>query len=902
MVNVIPPDHVDDVPVVEPNQHDDVPVVPEPVLENEDEDLEEEEFEEEEEPQKEEDDMEVNIEEDENEPELTYPYEKVDPLNPSPSASESEPEDVIEVENTIEHEDETVPANVHERDINSLFGRMASLSRRLCGRETSHALVKKKGKAKDEYYGKLILDLGNEVRSSMEQGTTAMEKLVEKLGSAKNKAECKKLKKELEEASVDATERARHANAGNDARGSRPVRGQDAAHVVRESKGKHLDIKSKGNGRRPGKTEKPKALVTVDGEGSDTKGKSKLGYRVQVMMAFKVIKMKFFKVYLTVGQVVVEDSMGMIDLANVEGMLLFPLLMTSVETLESVPELVVVSQPKVWSDAPIIKEYESDSDDEYMCASIEEQERKATQGLLMEHKPYGNLLLVITDDFSMVLLGVLPDIIEFCGSKRIKREYINTKTPQRNRVAERKNMTLIEAARTMLADSFLPNTFWAEAVSTACYVLNRLYKTLRVHVDHLEYHPEPLGKFEGKSDEGFLVGYSLNSKAFRPVRSENQANKTAGPKEANHSAGTQDNIDAGNSKMEAKFSQDYFVLPICRSGGSSLLEELEMLKRQEKEANDAAEALRKEFAQDTEDLLLQAGAARATSTNTVNTASTPVSTASPSGGLSYPNLTHTDQDDSQIPALEDIYNNPNDGIFTNASYDNEGAVTDFTNLETIMNVSPIPTSRIYFIHPSTQILRDPKSAVQIRSKVNKSFRAHAFVDAMQEELLQFKIHKVWVLLDLPKGKRAIRTKWVYRNKKDERGVVMDVKSAFLYGTIDEEVYVSQPLVFIDPKHPKKVYKVVKALYGLHQALKAWYGTLSAFLKQSRYIRRTIDKTLFNKKDKKDIMLVQVYVDDIIFGSTKKSWCDEIEALMKNIFQMSSMGELTFFLGLQCKAC
>ncbi|GKE15031.1 hypothetical protein Tco_1422608 [Tanacetum coccineum] len=197
MVNVIPPDHVDDVPVVEPNQHDDVPVVPEPVLVDEDEDPEEEEFEEEEEPQEEEDDMEVDIEEDKNEPELTYPYEEVDPLNPPPPASESELEDVIEDENMI---DDGLLAGLMRRDINSLFGLMDSLSRRLCGRETAHALVEKKGKAKDEYYGKLILDLGNEVRSSVVQGTATMEKLVEKLGNAKEKAECKKLKKELEEA------------------------------------------------------------------------------------------------------------------------------------------------------------------------------------------------------------------------------------------------------------------------------------------------------------------------------------------------------------------------------------------------------------------------------------------------------------------------------------------------------------------------------------------------------------------------------------------------------------------------------------------------------------------------------------------------------------------------------
>ncbi|GJX20778.1 putative ribonuclease H-like domain-containing protein [Tanacetum coccineum] len=203
--------------------------------------------------------------------------------------------------------------------------------------------------------------------------------------------------------------------------------------------------------------------------------------------------------------------------------------------------------------------------------------------------------------------------------------------------------------------------------------------------------------------------------------------------------------------------------------------------------------------------------------------------------------------------------------------------------------------------------------------------------------------------DLPYGKKAIGTKWVYRNKKDERGVVvrnkarlvaqghrqeegidydevfapvarieairiflafasymgfivyqMDVKSAFLYGKIDEEVYVSQPPGFIDPKYPKKVYKVVKALYGLHQAPRAWYATLSTFLLKSGYRRGTIDKTLFIKKDKNDIMLVQVYVDDIIFGSTKRSWCDEFETLMKSRFQMSSMGELTFFLGLQVK--
>ncbi|GJS26718.1 hypothetical protein Tco_0487338, partial [Tanacetum coccineum] len=183
MVNVIPPDHVDDVPVVEPNQHDEVPIDPKPVLVDEDEDPEEDEFKEEEDPQEEDDDMEVDIKEDENKPELTYPYE-VDPLNPLSPAFESEPDDEIEVEDAVESKDKIVPASVYE---------------------TAHELVEKKGKAKDKYYGKLILDLGNEVRSSVEQETDAMEKLVERPGNTEDKVECKKLKKELKEERLSNT-------------------------------------------------------------------------------------------------------------------------------------------------------------------------------------------------------------------------------------------------------------------------------------------------------------------------------------------------------------------------------------------------------------------------------------------------------------------------------------------------------------------------------------------------------------------------------------------------------------------------------------------------------------------------------------------------------------------------
>ncbi|GJT90059.1 putative ribonuclease H-like domain-containing protein [Tanacetum coccineum] len=156
------------------------------------------------------------------------------------------------------------------------------------------------------------------------------------------------------------------------------------------------------------------------------------------------------------------------------------------------------------------------------------------------------------------------------------------------------------------------------------------------------------------------------------------------------------------------------------------------------------------------------------------------------------------------------------------------------------------------------------------------------------------------------------SKWVFRNKKDERGIVIRNKARLVaqgytqeeginYDEEDEEeVYVCQPPGFEDPDFPDRVYKVEKALYGLHQAPRAWYETLSTYLLDNEFQRGKIDKTLFIKRYKGDILLVQVYVDDIIFGSTKKELCLAFEKLMHEKFQMSSIGELTFFLGLQVK--
>ncbi|GKE09723.1 putative ribonuclease H-like domain-containing protein, partial [Tanacetum coccineum] len=348
----------------------------------------------------------------------------------------------------------------------------------------------------------------------------------------------------------------------------------------------------------------------------------------------------------------------------------------------------------------------------------------------------------------------------------------------------------------------------------------------------------------------------------------------------------------------------------------------------------------------------------------------------------------TSENTTRFPVPSDVcMDQLSSGIFTSSSYDDDFRAT-LTTLAPAVEVNLVPTKRVNTIHPQSQILGDLASPVLTRSRAHKSkFGESAFigyvhdqqrinhtdqlhclsacflsqleptsiakaledpdwVDAMQEEMQQFINQQVWKLVPLPDGKHAIGTKWILKNKRDARGIVvrnkarlvaqghrqeegdevfapvarieairlflafasymgflvyqLDVKSAFLYGEIEEEVYVTQPKGFEDPYFPKHVYRVVKALYGLHQAPRAWYARLSAFLLQHNYRRGTIDKTLFIKKDSRDIILVQVYVDDIIFGSTNKAWCDEFEVLMKGEFEMSAMGEMTFFLGLQVK--
>ncbi|GJU63724.1 putative ribonuclease H-like domain-containing protein [Tanacetum coccineum] len=269
--------------------------------------------------------------------------------------------------------------------------------------------------------------------------------------------------------------------------------------------------------------------------------------------------------------------------------------------------------------------------------------------------------------------------------------------------------------------------------------------------------------------------------------------------------------------------------------------------------------------------------------------------------------------------LEQVIGNPSQSVRTRRQLDTDGEMCMFA----------LTVSRT-----------EPKN-------IKEAMADSAWIEAMQEELHQFDRLDVWELVDRPLCKNVINLKWLWKNKRDEEQTVirnksrlvakgysqqegidfeesfapvarleavrlfiayaahksfpiyqMDVKTTFLNGPLKEEVYVNQPDGFIDPHHPDKVYRLKKALYGLKQAPRAWYDELSNFLVSKGFSKGSIDPTLFITKHGEDILLVQIYVDDIIFGSTNPKLSKRFEKLMHNKFEMSMMGELKFFLGIQ----
>ncbi|GKB93004.1 retrovirus-related pol polyprotein from transposon TNT 1-94 [Tanacetum coccineum] len=222
-----------------------------------------------------------------------------------------------------------------------------------------------------------------------------------------------------------------------------------------------------------------------------------------------------------------------------------------------------------------------------------------------------------------------------------------------------------------------------------------------------------------------------------------------------------------------------------------------------------------------------------------------------------------------------------------------------------------------FCTPVQEVNESSSRNIAKPKNIREAMADSAWIEAMQEELHQFDRLQVWELVDKPFGKNVIKLKWLWKNKKDEdqtvirnkarlvakgyaqeEGIDFDESFAPVAHLEAEEVYVAQPDGFVDPDHPEKVYLLRKALYGLKQAPRSWYDKLSNFLISKGFTKGTIEPTLFRIRYGEDILLVQIYVDDIIFGSTNPKFSKRFEKLMHSRFEMSLMGEMKFFLGLQ----
>ncbi|GJW49146.1 putative ribonuclease H-like domain-containing protein [Tanacetum coccineum] len=345
--------------------------------------------------------------------------------------------------------------------------------------------------------------------------------------------------------------------------------------------------------------------------------------------------------------------------------------------------------------------------------------------------------------------------------KGIKREFSVARTPHQNRVTERKNRTLIEAARTMLADSKLPTTFWAEAVTH-----NKTPYELFLGRKHALSFMRPFGypvtilntidhqgKFDGKVDEGFFIGFSTNSKVFRVFNNITRI--------------VEEDLHVQISKNT----------PNIAGSGPNWLFDIDALRNEEenKDAKDPGNE-DSEFPRTEEPRVNQEKDASVNNTNTINTVSTTVNTVGIKDNAIDENIVYGCDDDPNMPELEEIvYSNDDEDV---------GVEVDINNLDTHISVRPILTTRIHKDYQVEQITGDIYSAPQTR-RMTKSVRA-------QDGNLSIKISKldksyargafavqVTTGLDLggfTNGKRAIGSKWVYRNKKDEKGIMVKNKA------------------------------------------------------------------------------------------------------------------------------
>ncbi|KAJ9552865.1 LOW QUALITY PROTEIN: hypothetical protein OSB04_016910 [Centaurea solstitialis] len=581
----------------------------------------------------------------------------------------------------------------------------------------------------------------------------------------------------------------------------------------------------------------------------------------------------------------------------------------------------------------------------------------AVQGLEERSKFWFSLMnshvrVMRSDNGTEFKNSIIEEYLAYVG---ITYNFSAPRTPQQNGVVERKNRTLVEAARTMLNASGLPLTFWAEAVSAACYTHNRSlvvkrfektpYQLLHNKRPNVKFFHvfgckcnvlndrEPIGKFNPKGDDAIFIGYSWDSIAYRVYIPRSQVVVVS----------TNVRFDDNFQVTQDKFKEE-LKTQAKKSPNATITDDLEQLFHEwyEDEPNPD-----RDFASDP----------RASADNTKDSAiyqleESPLSTviSGPSTSNTPPSIS-LPPENSQPTILPDASPTP---VQLSLVKSFQTFLIKFPSLtlwkKSILQLTflmpqngPKITHSLKLLVILLKVSRAEQLLTIVYSlafktepkKVSEALADPFWVEPMQDELTQFERNQVWTLVPLLNGKVAIGTKWVFRNKKDERDVVIRNKARLVAQgycqeegidyeetfapvarleairiflafaahkgfKLKEEVYVKQPPGFESAKYPNHVYFLDKALYGLKQAPRAWYERLSTFLISNGFHRGTTDITLFYKKHVDDILLVQIYVDDIIFGLTNVSICKDFESLMQKEFEMSVMGELTFFLGLQVK--
>ncbi|GJS57811.1 retrovirus-related pol polyprotein from transposon TNT 1-94 [Tanacetum coccineum] len=524
------------------------------------------------------------------------------------------------------------------------------------------------------------------------------------------------------------------------------------------------------------------------------------------------------------------------------------------------------------------------------------------------------------------------------------------RTPQQNGVVERRNRTLVEAARTMMIFSKAPMFLWAEAVATACYTQNRSL----IHTRHnktpyeLVHDKKPdltffrvfgalcypandsenLGKFQAKADIGIFVGYAPSRKGYRIYNK-----RTRRLMETIHV--TFDEMHQSMAPARISSGPAPFIMTPgqLKSGLAPTDKELEMLFQpmfdEHLEQSRVDEPV--PYATEINAQVVPPG----TSLSTTIAQDAPSTSDSSSTSDIHLPVQHQEIAEEPIqedtPIIHDVLH-PSHNLVTG---DPGSAQSSSGNVNAAepnqVNYPPDHLRRWTKDHPLDNIVGNPSRPVSTRkqlasdalwccfhtelSKVEpKNFKMAVIEDcwfqAMQDEIHEFD------RLELGKGYRqeegidfeesfapvarieAIRIFIANAATKNMIIYQMDVKTAFLNGDLQEEVFVSQPEGFEDQDNPTHVYRLKKALYGLKQAPRAWYDTLSKFLMANNFFKGAVDPTLFTRKSGKHILLVQIYVDDIIFASTDHNACNIFSNEMSSKFQMSMMGQMSFFLGLQ----